>query len=64
MVYEVEIEERRRYTILADGMDSLDARRDAVETYCRLIKSGDLVPHTVLKPRVLEAALFVKRRDF
>lgn len=61
MVYEVEIEERRRYTVLATGTDSIDARKDAFETYCRLIKSGDLIPHTVLKPRILETAVYGKQ---
>lgn len=53
MVYEVVIEERRTYVIMAEGNSVRDARQDALESYCRLKKSGELIPHKVSKPKIL-----------
>jgi hypothetical protein len=55
MVYEVVIEERREFVIIGEGKSVIEGQRDALDAYHRLIKSGELAPHTVRKPRVLTA---------
>lgn len=50
MTYEVVIEERRRYVILADGPDVKIAEDDALLRYHRMAKRGELVPHDTEKP--------------
>lgn len=62
MVYEVVIEERREYVLIGEGKNGIEAQQDALEAYCRLSKSGELVAHAVRKPRVIVAELYGSKK--
>lgn len=56
-LYEFEITEVRRYTVQGSGHGAFEAEQDAIERYHRLAKSGDLIAHTVGKPKVISTTL-------
>lgn len=58
--YEFEIIETRKYIVQGDGHGHFEAEQDAIERFHRLTKSGDMTPHTVSKPRLVDKGKHIK----